>query len=269
VLSGCSPPAPLRHCQHFGRLPPHLPARRHCHAGVLLGSIRHGALRLGDLQTVSSFQGRLLNDAVRILDEQRAMLAEAASNELDPDQMLVLMAEFGRRNAEARNLLAKIGARIGLPTGARARILRYLTVTMGKVVDKEELSGVSGIYEWARRVRELRVEEGWPISSNENRADLKPGQYVLEAAAPDLELRERWQTANRVRRGPGTAPERLLEFLRSNRGRAVSQDELFYVSQDHDFEEIIKTLVKQKLPIRSSLDDPALKPGQYRLDSEG
>ena len=64
--------------------------------------------------------------------------------------------------------------------------MRYLLVTRGKIVDKEELSGVSGIYEWARRIRELRMEEGWPISSSENRSDLKPGQYVLEASAPEV-----------------------------------------------------------------------------------
>lgn len=204
-----------------------------------------------------------------MLDEQRALIGDAAERDLSPDEMLVLMAEMGRRSAEVRTFLSRIGSRMGLPPGAKAKILRYLIVTMGKVVDKEELSGVSGIYEWARRVRELRVEEGWPISSNENRSDLKPGQYILEAPSPDLALREQWQIANRIRRGPSSAPERLLEFLLANSGRAVSQEELFYVTQDHDFEEIIKTLVKQGRPIRSHADDATLKPGEYRLDPTG
>jgi hypothetical protein len=113
--------------------------------------------------------------------------------------MLVLLAELGRRQAEVRRLMASVGSHVGLPTGAKARILRYLLVTRGKVVNKEELSGVSGIYEWARRVRELRLEEGWPISSNENRTDLKPGEYVLEGDKPDLGLRDQWRTASRPR----------------------------------------------------------------------
>lgn len=128
------------------------------------------------------------------------MLDQAAGREIGQDELLVLLAEMGRRQAEVRELLAQFGARIGLPTGARARILRYLLVTRGKVVNKEELSGVSGIYEWARRVRELRLEEGWPISSNENRSDLKPGEYVLESTEPDLALRERWRKASSLRR---------------------------------------------------------------------
>ena len=31
--------------------------------------------------------------------------------------------------------------------------------------------------EWARRVRELRRDEGWPIETNNDSADLRPGQY--------------------------------------------------------------------------------------------
>lgn len=215
---------------------------------------------------MSDFQRRLLAEALRVLEEQRTLVRDAADREMAADEVLVLLAEMGRRSAEVRKLLARVAARSGLPTGAKARILRYLTLTLGKVVDKEELSGVSGIYEWARRVRELRVEEGWPISSNENRPDLRPGQYVLEASAPDTELRDRWQLANRLRRDPGSAPERLLRFLEANRGRPVSQDEIFYVSQDHDFEDIVKTLIKQGHAIRTAADDRSLRPGTYRLD---
>ncbi|MGV9673358.1 HNH endonuclease [Gordonia sp. NPDC003504] len=37
------------------------------------------------------------------------------------------------------------------------------------------------VSEWARRVRELRDEEGWPIVTHHDWADLKPGEYVLES----------------------------------------------------------------------------------------
>ena len=42
----------------------------------------------------------------------------------------------------------------------------------------------SGISEWARRIRELRTEEGFLILTHNDRADLKPGQYLLETAKP-------------------------------------------------------------------------------------
>ena len=217
---------------------------------------------------MSTFHRRLLDEAVRVLEEQRALVADARVRELTADDMLVLLAELGRRHAEVRDLLAKVGARTGLPTGARDRILRYLQLTVGKIVDKEELSGVSGIYEWARRVRELRVEEGWPISSSENRSDLRPGQYLLEALAPDVALRERWQTPNRIRRQEGSPADRVLKFMQANIGRPVSQDELYYVSKEHDFKKIVATLGNQGWQIRSHEDDDTLKSSEYRLETD-
>jgi hypothetical protein len=37
----------------------------------------------------------------------------------------------------------------------------------------------------ARRVRELRDEDRWPIVTNNDRADLKPGQYLLTEKPPE------------------------------------------------------------------------------------
>ncbi|MBX3176038.1 MAG: HNH endonuclease [Candidatus Hydrogenedentes bacterium] len=53
-------------------------------------------------------------------------------------------------------------------------------------MDSDELRKVAGnITEWARRVRELRSEEGYRILTNNDRSDLKPGQYLLETAKPE------------------------------------------------------------------------------------
>ncbi|GAB4404357.1 MAG: hypothetical protein OHK0048_23850 [Rhodoferax sp.] len=38
--------------------------------------------------------------------------------------------------------------------------------------------------EWARRVRELRLEEGYAILTHNDRSDLKPGEYLLEDPKP-------------------------------------------------------------------------------------
>lgn len=47
-------------------------------------------------------------------------------------------------------------------------------------MDSNELREVAGgTTEWARRVRELRTEEGFQIPTHNDRSELKPGQYLL------------------------------------------------------------------------------------------
>ena len=61
-------------------------------------------------------------------------------------------------------------------------ILDFLLVNVGRVVNSKQLQAASGWKaEWARRLRELRDEEGWLILSHKDRSDLKPGQYLLES----------------------------------------------------------------------------------------
>lgn len=56
---------------------------------------------------------------------------------------------------------------------------------LGRVMGAEELRTVAGnISEWARRIRELRTEEGYLVLTNSDRADLNPGEYLLEVAKP-------------------------------------------------------------------------------------
>jgi hypothetical protein len=65
--------------------------------------------------------------------------------------------------------------------GSKAKIRAYFLANLGKVIESRELQEASGyVAEWARRVRELRDEEGYMILSHKDRADLKPGQYLLE-----------------------------------------------------------------------------------------
>lgn len=70
--------------------------------------------------------------------------------------------------------------------GARDRLRDYFLSNLGKVLDSEQLGVASGgISEWARRVRELRNEEGYQILTHNDRSDLKPGQYLLLTAKPE------------------------------------------------------------------------------------
>jgi hypothetical protein len=65
--------------------------------------------------------------------------------------------------------------------GSKQKILSYLLDNVGEVVEAKDIQIASGgAVEWARRVRELRNEEGYQILSHKDRSDLKPGQYLLE-----------------------------------------------------------------------------------------
>jgi hypothetical protein len=68
--------------------------------------------------------------------------------------------------------------------GSRQRILDFLMANLGRVLTSAEIAEASGhASEWARRLRELRNEQGYQILSHKDRRDLKPGQYLLETDA--------------------------------------------------------------------------------------
>lgn len=70
--------------------------------------------------------------------------------------------------------------------GARDKLRDYFLAHLGEVLGADALrQAAGGISEWARRVRELRDEEGFRIQSHNDRSDLKPGQYVLLSATPE------------------------------------------------------------------------------------
>lgn len=67
------------------------------------------------------------------------------------------------------------------PLSMKERIIRYLRSNVGKKVTGEELRYVARGSEWARRIRELRTEDGYPISTKlSGNPHLQIGVYVLE-----------------------------------------------------------------------------------------
>jgi hypothetical protein len=68
--------------------------------------------------------------------------------------------------------------------GARSKLRKYFLEHIGEVLESDTLQDVAGASEWARRVRELRNEEGYQILTHNDRSDLKPGQYILEDPKP-------------------------------------------------------------------------------------
>lgn len=65
--------------------------------------------------------------------------------------------------------------------GSKERIRQFLRAHLGEVVTARQLKEEVGpdVTEWARRVRELRQDEGWKIESNHDDINLKPGEYRL------------------------------------------------------------------------------------------
>ncbi|MFZ2124368.1 HNH endonuclease [Rhodoferax sp.] len=81
--------------------------------------------------------------------------------------------------------MAKIAKPPTTSKGARAKLRTHFLKNIGRVIDSDELRSVAGnISEWARRIRELRTEEGYLILTNNDRMDLKPGEYLLETNKP-------------------------------------------------------------------------------------
>jgi 5-methylcytosine-specific restriction endonuclease McrA len=71
--------------------------------------------------------------------------------------------------------------------GSKERIRRFLLAHVGKMVTANQIRAAIGmeVTEWARRLRELREDEKWPIVTHNDRADLKPGQYILTDLPPE------------------------------------------------------------------------------------
>lgn len=65
--------------------------------------------------------------------------------------------------------------------GSKQLILEFFLRNVGNVLESRDIQQASGgAVEWARRVRELRNEDGYQILSHKDRASLKPNQYLME-----------------------------------------------------------------------------------------
>jgi len=63
--------------------------------------------------------------------------------------------------------------------GSKARLREFFIENVGRILNSEILREVAGTSEWARRIRELRTEEGMNIVTHNDRSELKIGEYVL------------------------------------------------------------------------------------------
>lgn len=160
------------------------------------------------------------------------------------------------------------------PGGARDRLRTYLIESVGIAVDGSELEVVAGISEYARRIRELRVEEGFQIATGsatdpESGIDIRPDEYMLIETEPDKDAARRWHIANRVRKKSGSGQDRILAYLIENVGQIVTSDELAYVSKSKEFGRRTRELRTEggyNVATRFT-GRPDLSSGQYVLES--
>jgi biotin operon repressor len=68
---------------------------------------------------------------------------------------------------------------------AKNKIKQFLLSNIGRTVSGKKLEEVAGISEWARRIRELRNEEGWKILTHTDDLSLKVGEYKLAERPPE------------------------------------------------------------------------------------
>lgn len=117
-----------------------------------------------------------------LIDDMNEKLAELNDSYADlalRDKILRLVVIL----KDLRKLNVKVAQESGAnATDARRRILLYLIANVGTPVHANELEVVGGISEYARRVRELRTEEGYAVSTlYTGRPDLAKDLYVLES----------------------------------------------------------------------------------------
>ena len=81
----------------------------------------------------------------------------------------------------------------------KKKVADHFLSNIGKVVTTAELRDLCHPQvAFQRRIRELR-EEGWPIESHLDNANLKPGEYVLTGEPPEKPTKSERRISNRVR----------------------------------------------------------------------
>ena len=223
-------------------------------------------------------------DEIKILRELRSTLHKFEEIELDDDIRAKVMSLV-----PAVDALRKLGKNLipdGLKLSARDRLLAYFTMYPLTVLNEKELAVVAGISEWARRVRELRVQFGWKIisgiaakemlseneieSSDINLGSMGPNDYALLTTEQDREAAHRWHLANRIRKQQIAMKDRILEYFRGNVGKEVTGEELRYVAKGSEWARRVRELrTEDGFPISTKMSgNPNLGVGEYVLEQD-
>jgi hypothetical protein len=116
-----------------------------------------------DLPSFLAWSASEMNDTELKLKELRAVLEAFEGARMSGEiraRVLALVPVVDSLRELGKSLLPD-----GLKMAARDRIIAYLRCYPRVMINEKELAIVAGISEWARRVRELRVQCGWKIVS--------------------------------------------------------------------------------------------------------
>jgi hypothetical protein len=171
---------------------------------------------------------------------------------------------------------------------ARDRILAYLRKYCGEVVHGDELMVVAGISEYARRIRELRVEHGWPIFTGpalrealeDEHQDIpefvnadthKKDTYILTEDKQDREAAYRWRLANEIRNSKDGVRTKILKYFRENIGKRITGEELKYLANNASAwpRRVRELRTEEGWPIVTRVTGmPSLPVGTYLLEED-
>ena len=159
------------------------------------------------------------------------------------DKVLALVPCFNQLRDLGKSLIPPSTAR-----SARDRILHYFRKYPTVIIGGDELLVVSGIQEYARRVRELKVQFGWSIVSGVTAKQMAeedefplsvidvnvmgPSDYILLSAEQDRDAAHRWHSANEIRRETISVRDKILKYFRHNVGQKITGEELKYLAKD-------------------------------------
>ena len=165
---------------------------------------------------------------------------ELQTGELRPKVLALVSVFHGLRHLGKSLIPSEYAA------AARDRLLYYFRKYPRIIINGDELLVVSGIQEYARRLRELRVQFGWSIASGVTIKEMReaeeevpiefnsmrPSDYVLLDGEQDRDAAHRWNTANAIRKEQVSVRDKILKYLRTNVGQGVTNEELRYVAGD-------------------------------------
>lgn len=196
-------------------------------------------------------------------------------------KVLSLVLVFQNLRTLGKSLISKADA-----SSARDRILYYFRKYPRIIINGDELLVVSAIQEYARRVRELRVQFGWSIitgitakemaAENEFPLDnvdvskMNPDDYLLLSENEDRDAAHRWNIANDIRKRKDGVRNKILEYFKQNVGKPVTGEELRYVANDKtEWARRVRELrTEYGWPIETkNTGRPDLPVGSYLLES--
>lgn len=188
--------------------------------------------------------------ALEVLSSKPAMSKDALRNNI---RTLVTL------QGDLRELSLHHTSALLAEKAAGPRLLAYLRLFAGTPVEGAELEVVGGIAEEVRRIRELRVEKGWPIRCLDS-------TYLLERDAPERDRAKRWQSLNAIRRSGKAARAKMLAVFLAFPGQVVTTDDLRYVAGGRDLRRVreLRTQGGWRIMTRQT-GRPDLASGEYVL----